>query len=226
MCFTPWVSLTTAIIEFAVASFILIKYKDYLVPMFSAIFVYVLGFYQFSEFMLCTSGNPFLWATVGFVTYTFLPAIALHMSVRFTGEKFWNWIFYIIPVSIALFAFLKNEFILQASCSGVFVVARNVLSLGDNLIFSWIYWIYYFSFILISGIILFSHIKRKGWTKIYFYWIFGGFITVAMPIFLIVIFPAMNLHFPSIYCEFALGFTIVAVTTSELYSRKKKKEEF
>jgi len=226
MCFTPWVSLTTAIIEFAIASFILIKYKDYLVPMFSAIFIYVLGFYQFSEFMLCTSDNPFLWATIGFATYTFLPAIGLHMSIRFTGEKFRNWILYLLPIAVTLFSFLKNDFVLEASCSGVFVVIRNSLFFSSNLILLAIYGIYYFGFILISIWILFSHLKKRGWTKIYYYWLIAAIITIIAPILLIIILPAMSFQFPSIYCEFALGFTIAAVASSEIYSRKKKKEEF
>ena len=86
MCFTPAISLTTALIEFIIATFILVKYKRYVVPVFFAILVYVLGIYQFTEFMLCTTNNAFLWAKLGFITYTFLPAIGLHFAFRLTKK--------------------------------------------------------------------------------------------------------------------------------------------
>ena len=226
MCFTPAISLTTFIIEFAVATFILIRYKNYLVPVFSAILIYVLGFYQFSEFMMCISANPFFWAAIGFSMYTFLPAIALHMTLRFTKKKFPSWVLYIIPIVYSVFALWKSDFVLGVFCFKVYVIVKNVLFLGDHYIFTTIYMVYYFGFIALMFFFLLKHLKNKHMSKIYSWWLVLGVITLAVPVFLILIFPAINSAFPSIYCEFALGLTIAAVAGSEIYFRKKRKEKF
>ncbi|MBS3087890.1 hypothetical protein J4226_04830 [Candidatus Pacearchaeota archaeon] len=226
MCFTPWVSLTTAIVEFVVASFILFRYKNYLVPVFSAIFVYILGFYQFSEFMLCVSSNSFLWASVGFATYTFLPAVGLHMAIRFTNTKFWNWVLYVFPVVVTFIVFIKEDFILNANCSWLFVYVETFLYSSKHLFLSIAYLTYYFGFILIVGVIFLLHIKKRNMHKIYYFWIIIGTVTIIAPLLLLSIFPAMGLAFPSIYCEFALAYTISAILGSEIYSKRDKRENF
>lgn len=228
MCFTPFISLTTAIIEFAVATFILIKYKKYLVPVFSAILIYVLGFYQFTEFMLCSSSNPFLWAKIGFITYTFLPAIGLHFILRLAKNKKYNKLIYLIPIFFAIMAIITSNFITKASCSKVFVIVQNVLASQNYTNLFPLYLIYYVGSILIMVIILLTLIKKernKLDKKIEGLWLMAVLIATLIPIILIFILPALKIKFPSIYCEFALLFTIAALISSDLYVRKKKKEE-
>lgn len=228
MCFTPFISLTTAIIEFAVATFILIKYKKYFVPVFSAILIYVLGFYQFTEFMLCSSGNPFLWAKIGFITYTFLPAIGLHFILRLAKNKKYNKLIYLVPIFFAIITIITPNFIIKASCSKVFVIVQNVLASQNYANLFPFYLIYYVGSILIIGIILLALIKKernKLDKKIEELWFIAVLITILIPIILILIIPALEIKFPSIYCEFALLFTITALISSSLYAKKKKKEK-
>ncbi len=225
MCFTPFISLTTAIIEFAIATFILVKYKRYLVPVFSAILIYVLGIYQFSEFMLCSSSNPFLWAKIGFLAFTFLPAIGLHFTLRLAKNKKYNKLVYLFPVFFSIIVIIIPNFIVKATCSQFFVITKNILLQNYTSLFS-IYQIYYFGSIIASCMILFTLIKKeknKSNKKIEKLWLMAGMITILMPIILILIIPSLGIKFPSIYCEFALLFTIAALTSSSLYSKKKKK---
>ena len=113
MCFTPTVSLTTAIIEWVIATFILFRYKKSVFSRFMALFIFILGFYQFSEYMLCTSGNVELWAKLGFISYTFLPALGLHFILSYTKNKF-NKAWLYAPVAIIiLVVILKNNFIIN-----------------------------------------------------------------------------------------------------------------
>lgn len=226
MCFTPWVSLFTSLLEFAVATFILVRYRSYLVPAFSAIFIYILGLYQFTEFMLCTGNNAVLWATFGFVAYTLLPAIGLHMTTRFTHEKFNSYLLYLPPVVFSLVAFLKNDFILEVGCDRVFVMATTIFTNPVNVLSHSLYLIYYFGFLLITCFLLASHIKRNKMRKIYLWWVNLFILTVAAPVVLIVILPGLQIKLPSVYCEFALLFSIAAVASSEVYHRKRKKEKF
>ena len=165
MCFTPIISLTTAILEFIVATFILIYFKRTTFVKFSVIFIYVLGFYQFTEFMLCTSGNEFLWAKIGFITYTFLPALALHFALTFNKKKYNLTYIYFLPILIFIFAFLNQNFILNASCDSVFVIVQTMFFSFKNLqsiILSILFMSYYFGFILLVPYIL---IKKRYKTK-------------------------------------------------------------
>lgn len=229
MCFTPAISLTTAIIEFVVATFILTKYKKYVVPVFLAILVYVLGIYQFTEFMLCTSSNAFLWAKLGFITYTFLPAIGLHFAFRLTKNNKFNWLVYVLPLFFSIWVAIKTNFIIQASCSTVFVTVYNLFGSEGYSLISRAYSLYYFSFILVTAIIAFILVRKekdkiaKQVAKLLGS---GTLIIVSLPVILIFILPALKIQFPSVYCEFALLYTIMALLGSDVYSKKKKKELF
>lgn len=229
MCFTPTISLATAIVEFIVATFILIRYKRQVIPVFLAILIYVLGIYQFTEFMLCTSNNAFLWAKLGFITYTFLPAMGLHFILRLARNRKYNWLVYLPPLFFSLWAVFKTNFIVHASCSKVFItVTRAFTSQGYSLL-SKGYVLYYSGFILMLAIITFILIKKtkdkitKQLAKL-----LGGVIviTISLPLILIFIFPSLKIQFASVYCQFALLFTIVALIGAKIYDKKKKKELF
>lgn len=225
MCFTPWVSLFTAVIEFVVATFILIRYKDYLVPAFSAILIYVLGLYQLSEFMLCTTSNPHLWATVGFAMYTFLPAIVLHMSLRFSKYHSKNYLVYVPAAIFSLIAFLKDDFIASVVCERFFVASNTLFTDGSFSFANSIYVLYYSIFILVAGVILVRYVREHHMKSVYLWWIVSACLVVGASLILMVVLPSMNYKFPSVFCKFALFFTIVAVISSEAYYRRKKKEK-
>jgi len=217
MCFTPIVSLTTAILEFIVATFILIYFKRTTFVKFSIIFIYVLGFYQFTEFMFCTSGNEFLWAKIGFITYTFLPALALHFALTFNKKKYNLTYIYFLPILISIFAFLNQNFILNASCDSVFVIVQTMFYSFKNfhsIILFILYVSYYFGFIFyVSYILIKKQYKTKNKKLKILSWIgfSSAIITLALPLILIIILPSFRIQFPSVYCEFAVLFTIFAV---------------
>ena len=121
MCFTPIVSLSTAIFEFVVATAILVFCRKSLINRFFPLLIYILGFYQFTEFMLCTSNYPFFWAKMGFVTYSFLPAVGLHFIMKLTNRKCNYITIYMVPVIFSLMAFLKPGFIIESTCTTFFV---------------------------------------------------------------------------------------------------------
>src|SRR3989339_701403 len=203
MCFTPIISLSTAIIEFLVGTFILIRYRNTLVSVFSAIFVYVLGLYQFTEFMLCTTNNPHLWAAIGFATYTFLPAIVF-----------------------ALIAILRSDFILGTTCATLYVIVRILFSLsGPYWPVFFVYIGYYSGYILFILYLLIQNYKDKSLGKVYqvFTWI--SLITILIPLILICLLPALSFAFPSIYCHFSMLFTIAAIMANQIYDTKKEKDK-
>ena len=227
MCFAPVISLTTAIIEFLVATFILIKYRKYVIPVFLASLIYVLGIYQFTEFMLCTSSNAFLWAKLGFITYTFLPAMGLHFMLKLAGNKKYNWFVYIPVLFFSLWAVFKTNFIIYASCSSVFVTVNKAFTFQGYSLLSKGYLVYYFGFILMMVLLAFIWMKREKdkITKQLAKLLAGAMIiTLTLPLILIFILPSLKIQFPSVYCQFALLFTIAALIGVKIYDKKKRKE--
>jgi len=222
MCFTPAISLTTAIIEFIVASIILIFFRKSLVNKYFSIFIYFLGFYQFTEFMLCTSNNPVLWAKIGFITYVFLPAMGLHFVMRFFNKKFKYELLYIPPIVFSLIAIFAENFILRSECGSVFIIVKTLLFNSSNWISSILYWLYYFGFILIIFFLLLIMIKKeknKIKRKMEIVVFLALILSLVPAVILIMVFPLLNIMFPSIYCEFALLFTIAALIVSYLDSQ-------
>lgn len=152
MCFTPIVSIITAIVEFIIALYLFYKIKDKrLYPL--AIFVFLLGFYQFTEFMLCISMNYLIWAKVGFAVYTFMPILLYHFFINASGKKIKKY-FYGIPIFFSLLALFYPKFISYASCN-LLHVSVDSLVFNDNLILMTIYLLYYLIF-PVYGLYIFS----------------------------------------------------------------------
>jgi len=227
MCFTPIVSLSTAILEFVVATAILVFCRKSLINRFFPLLIYILGFYQFTEFMLCTTSYPFFWAKMGFVTYSFLPAVGLHFIMKLTNRKCNYITIYIMPVIFSLIALLKPDFIIQSTCTTFFVIVSKDLFNSSIPLFSYIYGLYYFGFIMLFCYFLLksfnkekNQLKRKSYAVIFA----ATLITLLPAVVLFIIFPAFKIIFPSVYCEFAVLFTAAALIASYLDNKIQKKK--
>ena len=229
MCFTPTVSLTTAIIEFTLATILLLFFKKTTLRNFFALFIYMLGIYQFSEFMLCSTSYSILWAKIGFVTYTFLPGLFLHATLRFLKRKPNLILIYLLPIIASIAAFLIPRFIIEARCESVFISVSNRLYLAsgflENIPFM-IYAGYYFGFLALSLFLIvkdYSHEKNRIKKEIELIEIIGGLLMIVPTIVLIIIFPYLMQRFPSVLCLFAIFMAIAAFTAVYLESRVKSK---
>ncbi len=191
MCFTPIVSLSTAIVEFVVATAILVFCRKSLINRFFPLLIYILGFYQFTEFMLCTSNYPFFWAKMGFITYSFLPAVGLHFVMKLTNRKYNYITLYMIPVIFSLMALFKPGFIMLF-CYFLFKSFNKEK----------------------------NQLKRKSYAVIFA----ATLITLLPALILFLIFPAFNIIFPSVYCEFAVLFTVAALIASYLDNKIQNKK--
>jgi len=231
MCFTPWISLSTAIIELALATILLLFFKKTTFRNFFAGFIYLLGFYQFTEYMVCSAENPFLWAKIGFITYSLFPAIALHATLKFLKKKPSKILIYFIPIVATITAFVIPGFIIKAECNGFFVSVQTIFNtstyLFDSILF-WIYVGYYFGFIFLAIILAYiNYRKQKNKLKkeIEIIEIFGILLMTIPVILLIIIFPFSGQMFPSILCQFALFVAIAAFIGVYLESKIKKKRK-
>ena len=107
MCFTPTISLTTAIIEFIVVIYLIKRIKDKSLRALPWI-ILILGLYQLTEFFLCTTDNQ-IWPKLGFIMYTFLPILLMQLFlVEILYQQFQD---YIIQQILQLY--LKVIFLIQ-----------------------------------------------------------------------------------------------------------------
>jgi len=210
MCFTPQISFTIFAIEWILGFIVLyksFKAKRKTAYELSALLLFLLGFYQFTQYMLCTSLNYELWGKMGFLAYDFLPAIGFHFAYSLIGKTPRNmYLVYVLPTLFALIALLNPAFVSKAECSTVFIIVTHS---WDRLL-SALYGLYYTLFIVMTLLIykgigkMKSPRERKAAT-IGFY----GTIAFTLPtLILIILLPQLNIAFPSIYCEFALIFAI------------------
>jgi len=203
MCFTPAVSLATALIEWALAVILLCAYRRSVLRPFGAIILALLGAYQFSEFMLCTTGQAELWATFAFLSYTFLPAVGLHAALAYLRRRSLPLLIYGLPAVFALIALAKNPFVLQGKCETIFVTILTYFSSNP----AWaLYTAYYSGFILAAFVLLAQGYRAEhGYRKKACMVLLAAVLLMVIPtLILIGIFPALLIRVPSVLCHFAL----------------------
>ena len=229
MCFTPIISISIAIIEFILATTLLLFFPKSKFRDFFAFFIYLLGFYQFTEFMLC-SGNAFFWATIGFITYSFLPAIALHAVLKIFRKKFNIIWVYTIPLIASILAIITPGFIVQASCEKYFISIGTIITSTPSfllLVSFTIYVVYYFGFLALTySIILKDYIKQKNKIKreIELVEMVGILLMTVPTLVLLILFPVFGIMFPSVLCAFAIFVAISAFIGVYLKGKLKKKK--
>jgi hypothetical protein len=224
MCFTPTVSITTAIIEFTVATIIILFFRKSSIERSMAIFIYLLGFYQLTEFMICITNYSFLWAKLGFITYTLLPSIGLLFALEYTKRRVNYFAVFVIPLIFSLIA-LFSKFIISTSCGNYFVTVKSLLYNPSNYVSGIIYFVWYVSMIMIICCLLFIHYrksKKKLQRFIDIDVIFVSLTSLIPAIILFFILPMLRIQFPSIYCKFSAIFTIGAIILVYLDYKNKR----
>lgn len=214
MCYNPTISLTTAIIEWTLGIIIPWKYPKNRIRYFSSVLMFFLGLYQFTEFMFCKTNQADLWMRIGFIAYSLLPAIGLHSTLYYFKIKINLLWLYTIPAIYIIGAATTTKFIVEGKCHDIFVTARNIFSSIDSpltSIRSGIFTAYYFIFILLVCIIgVRAYLKETDQRKQRVLLVIPtGVIAMSFPTFiLIILFPALNIQFPSVLCHFGLLFAL------------------
>ena len=224
MCFTPQVSIATAIIELIIACIIFLRFKKSKIAKWIALFVLLLGFYQFTEFMLCTSENVQLWGRLGFITYSILPALGLHLTFNYIKHKIKKLFIYLPMIVFILIAVFDSNFIIQGYCSQFFVSVEHYFALTEHWSATLIYWGYYFGYItLMLGLLLneFRNEKNEARARNHLLILLTIILVITPPLILVNIFPSLNIAFPSVYCQFALIYAVVALIGVYLDDRIK-----
>lgn len=229
MCFAPQVSLLTAIIEWALALIVLVRFKKSFIKWFSSIFIFLLGLYQFTEFMLCRSSHPLLWAHLGFLTYTILPAVAMHYALLLTGRKSKVFACYTPAVFFSVLSIISGGFVQKAACHTVFVSTQlQFFNPTIHGLLMPVYQIYYFGLIVIASVMALKKMSQEtdALRKKTIAIALAGVWLATLPAFIfIILLPSFNVQFPSVYCEFALLMAITAFILADLDHRHRKAEK-
>lgn len=227
MCFSPKISLATALVEFAVSFFLIFRYKLNFFVKLLAIFIAVLGLYQFAEYMMCTTGYVDLWGRFGFIAYTLLPAMGLHFVLRFSRKKFSYYLLYIPTLIFIATAIFVEEFMLVGFCADYFVVMRNVFVTSGNFDYlKYVYMGYYSIYILLSILFLVPGLINADSRpkRVLYMMAIGALVVSAGAAFVfIVVLPDFKVMFPSIYCEFSLIFAFIGLVAARLASKSDLK---
>ena len=228
MCFAPQISILTAVVEWALALIILLRFKKSAVAWFSSVFIFLLGLYQFTEFMMCKTANPLLWAHIGFLTYTFLPAIGMHYALMLTRKKSKILACYVPPVLFSVLSLLAGGFVQGSACHSVFVSTQ--LQFFDPVIHRVImpiYEVYYFGLILLASFMAWKEMRKEKdelRRKTIAVALLGTWLATLPAFIFIILLPSFSIQFPSVYCEFALLMAITAFIVSDLEHRSRKKK--
>ena len=203
MCFTPAISLTTAIIEWVLALSLLFAYRKSVLRPYAFFVLALLGAYQFGEFRLCTTGQAELWGTFAFLSYTFLPAVGLHAVIAFLRKRTSLMLLYAPPIVFSLVALSVKQFIAQGTCAQLFVTILTFFSWGIPFV---LYMSYYAGFILATFVLLArAYRHERGRRKKACGAIFAALLLMFIPtVLLMVLFPALRIQFGSVLCHFAL----------------------
>ncbi len=228
MCFSPKVSLATALIEFAVAAYIYLRYRANKLVRFTVAFLLLLGGYQFAEFMVCTTGNADLWGRIGFISYNFLPAVGLYFALDYGKWTKRGWIALLPSIAFAAVAVFAQPFIQSSECFEVFVFIKTILyeSVSDLFWPTILYFIYYFGYILLTCILLSISVmneRKKSRKKVMLIFMWAILLSILPAFILLIFIPAWGWLFPSIYCQFALLFAIFAIVGIHMNEEYKLK---
>ncbi len=209
MCFTPYISLSTFIIEFLLALYFLLKNpKDKLNQVISLL-SFLLGLYQLSEFLICVTGIN-LFALFARIITAILPALAISYALVLSRRKirFWNILIYAPAIFFILMFILSNSNPISATCSKVFIGFSSLGLLGK--FFGSYYLLYIF-----GSVIAFSYVASKStskYEKTLTLLGMAGMFLFTVPTFIFLLFlPEFEIQFPSVLCEFGLLLAIELV---------------
>lgn len=229
MCFTPKISLTTAIVEFLTSGWIYYRYPKHELTNFFVRTIILLGIYQFTEFMLCTSNNVQVWGKLGFITYTLIPPTIVFSIIKKEKIKFIHYLLFLPSLIFILTALLDKNFIIYGTCSTLFVeIANRFTSYGENTLTTFIYNEYYFFYIAITTVYLIRRMreaktKTESLTSLLI--IISSPLIVIPPLVLLVFIPSIGIKFSSMYCQFAMALTLTALISLH-YEEKIRKNKF
>ncbi|MFC1697983.1 hypothetical protein ACFL1H_06595 [Nanoarchaeota archaeon] len=210
MCFAPYVSLSTFIIEFLIAIFFLAKNPRDKLNQAMALLVFMLGFYQLNEFLICTTGAN-VFTKLAMITTAILPAFSITLALIMWKKPlkwYFHLVYYVPSIFFILWFSISNAFASSAQCMSVFI-KYPAFGIVNNF-----YGLYYLVFLIATIIIYFiaSHIVKKRQEKVMLSLGILSVLIFTIPTYIFLLFlPSQKILFSSVLCEFALLLSILLI---------------
>ena len=216
MCFAPYTSISTFVIEFSLAIYFLLRNPKDKLNIIIALLSFLLGIYQLNEFLICTTQIK-LFTILAMSVTAILPAISINFALIMWRKKlryYWNILIYAPAIFfIIYFPFLYK---ISAECKTIFIEYPWIGIMGN------FYALYYGIYILAAAIIFYfgaSATKSKYQKRLLHLGVLSMLI-FTVPTFVFLIFlPQFSVQFASVLCEFGL---LLAITFIIIIRYKEK----
>jgi len=222
MCFAPYVSLSTFVIEFLLAIFFLLRNPKDKLNRIIALLSFLLGIYQLNEFLICITQLP-VFTILAMSTTAILPALAISYALIAWRKKlrfYWYVLIYLPAIFFIVMFSVMNFYHISAQCMSVFIQYPDSGLIGR--FFGSYYLIY-----IVGAVVLFhlssDNAKNVHDKRISQLGMIGMFIfTIPTFIFLIYL-PSLKIQFASVLCEFGLLLAIELIFLLEYKNKHKIK---
>ncbi|MBP9131878.1 hypothetical protein KBF61_01975 [Candidatus Saccharibacteria bacterium] len=210
-CFSPEVMIATFMIEFALAGYVLWRYKLQTWSKLVVALLICLGVFQFAEYQICGDINHITYARIGYIAITLLPALGSSLIHSIGGKSLRSPINIAAWVAAAYFviayAFSPIGQGLTPVCAGNYVIFNLDFKYAGYLYYT----LYYFG-LLIIGITqayMWSN-ETKSNSDNALRWMIIGYLVFTVPVFVInIVLPTTIDAIPSIMCGFAVIFALI-----------------
>ncbi len=206
-CFSPFVMLSTVVVEVALALFVIAKYRRSPIFGLSITLLLLLATFQMAEYGICRevlfSGD--VWGRIGFVAITLLPAVGVHLMQTLRQKK-------TDAITIAAYAtagvwvllFSFGDVIQSYQCTTNYLVFSMESGYGGA------YFMYYYAWLVTTIVSSFMGWKARELHATPLLWLIIGYLSFIVPATVIWLLdgPAAR-GLPSIMCGFAVLFALV-----------------
>lgn len=196
----------TFIIEAALALWVVARYRLDTFGRMATSILLLLATFQAVEYSICEISTDRIFAVIGYIAITWLPAIALHLAIKLSRGPFIGAVpgYLLAALWTGLFV-LYPSIIQTVSCSGNY----TVLSLTDP--YAVLYGFYYYG-LLVAGLVIsiFGRTKSPVDMRQARGWLALSYLLMMVPTYAVnTLNPETVRAIPSIMCGFAVTFAII-----------------
>lgn len=210
MCFSPPVMLATFFIEFALAFYVIWRYKLTTLSRLAFVFLLSLGTFQLAEYMICggLGIGHIQWTQLGYVAITLLPALGLHMTSVIAKKKVRPLLAAAYATTAAYVAYfvLVGPSVITHECApnyAIFNLANNGYLL---------YGLFYYGWLLVTVGLAMTWARQQPKNAPALRWMAAGYAVFIVPTTIANLAdPATISAIPSIMCGFAVLCAIILV---------------
>lgn len=203
--------LATFIIEIALASYALWRYRKEKITQIIVAILILLAVFQLAEYNVCEGAfgmDSLAWSRVGYMAISLLPALGIHALTVIARKpnRLLVGVAYAAAIGFALFYLLVGHGVTSSVCGGNYVIFETAPEA------TWFYGLYYYGFEIIATLLAFYYASRtkQSKTKKALYGLAFGYLCLLIPTTTVnILYPETYNAIPSVMCGFAVFMALV-----------------